>query len=148
MIFLLFNNCIKMYLIVCQIYFTLIIIYINACGNGFEEINCDSKCPYPMYGQGCQSVCSCNVRKCNHVNGCNQSSAGKNSLPLNIFYIIYLWTCFDMYFISLYNILYVYTIFSQYFLFNNSHRKATYHRVIFMEFNWFNVLFYFLYPLD
>ncbi|XP_052681386.1 multiple epidermal growth factor-like domains protein 10 [Crassostrea angulata] len=49
------------------------------CGKGFKEINCVSKCPYPMYGQGCQSVCSCNVTECDHVKGCIQSSGGTSN---------------------------------------------------------------------
>lgn len=39
--------------------------------------NCVTKCPYPTYGQDCQSKCYCNVTYCDHVSGCTETSGGK-----------------------------------------------------------------------
>lgn len=44
-----------------------------ACAKGFYGADCDIKCPYPWFGQACQSVCVCSVGYCDHVNGCTQS---------------------------------------------------------------------------
>lgn len=44
-----------------------------ACAKGFYGAECDIKCPYPAFGQACQSVCVCSVGYCDHVNGCTQS---------------------------------------------------------------------------
>lgn len=44
------------------------------CKKGFIGTNCDIKCPFPMYGQGCQSACSCTAIACDHINGCNGST--------------------------------------------------------------------------
>lgn len=43
-----------------------------ACAKGFPGTNCVIKCPYPAFGEACQSVCDCIVRDCDHVNGCTQ----------------------------------------------------------------------------
>lgn len=51
------------------------------CEIGFYGINCNIKCPYPTFGQGCQSVCNCNVTNCDYVNGCIQSSGGQIPYP-------------------------------------------------------------------
>lgn len=59
-----------------QIYMTMNIICID-CDKGYYGPNCDFKCPFPVYGYYCQSVCDCNVTYC--VNGCIQSSGGKIS---------------------------------------------------------------------
>lgn len=47
-----------------------------ACEIGFFGKNCNTKCIYPTFGQGCQSVCDCNVTNCDHVKGCVQSHGG------------------------------------------------------------------------
>lgn len=44
----------------------------KACEYGFWGINCNFKCPYPMYGKKCQYWCFCDVHNCHHVNGCIQ----------------------------------------------------------------------------
>lgn len=44
-----------------------------ACAKGFYGAECVIKCPYPAFGQACQSVCVCSVGYCDHVNGCTQS---------------------------------------------------------------------------
>ncbi|XP_052682257.1 uncharacterized protein LOC128162880 [Crassostrea angulata] len=44
------------------------------CDSGFRGNNCDAKCPYPTYGEDCQSECNCNITYCDHVNGCTVSS--------------------------------------------------------------------------
>lgn len=59
-----------------QNYMTMNIICID-CDKGYYGPNCDFKCPFPVYGYYCQSVCDCNVTYC--VNGCIQSSGGKIS---------------------------------------------------------------------
>lgn len=40
------------------------------CDDGFFGTNCASKCPYPKFGKGCHSSCTCDVQKCDHANGC------------------------------------------------------------------------------
>lgn len=52
------------------------IILFLACDRGFRGENCDTKCPYATYGDGCQSLCNCNITYCDHVNGCTVSSGG------------------------------------------------------------------------
>lgn len=54
----------------------LIIVYL-ACDNGFTGINCVTKCQYPTYGQGCQSLCDCYATVCDYVNGCIKASESK-----------------------------------------------------------------------
>lgn len=49
-----------------------------ACDKGFLGVNCNTRCPYPMYGIQCQSECNCNTTFCDHVNGCPESLEGKN----------------------------------------------------------------------
>lgn len=53
------------------IYKTINIIC-KACDKGYAGQDCDIKCPYPVYGYKCQSVCDCNSTYCDHVNGCIQ----------------------------------------------------------------------------
>lgn len=53
------------------------IIFYLACKNGFTGKNCVTKCQYPTYGKGCQSLCDCNESFCDHVNGCTQTSGSK-----------------------------------------------------------------------
>lgn len=43
----------------------------------FSGENCVTKCPYPTYGEDCQSECNCNVSYCDHVSGCTETSEGK-----------------------------------------------------------------------
>lgn len=47
------------------------------CENGFTGTNCVTKCQYPTYGKGCQSVCDCNATVCDSVNGCINASESK-----------------------------------------------------------------------
>uniref|UniRef100_A0A8W8M4S3 Uncharacterized protein n=1 Tax=Magallana gigas TaxID=29159 RepID=A0A8W8M4S3_MAGGI len=44
------------------------------CDRGFLGENCVTKCPYPTYGDSCQSECYCNVTYCDHVSGCTETS--------------------------------------------------------------------------
>lgn len=44
------------------------------CDRGFLGENCDTTCPYPTYGEYCQSECYCNVTSCDHVSGCTETS--------------------------------------------------------------------------
>ncbi|XP_052681384.1 uncharacterized protein LOC128162258 [Crassostrea angulata] len=44
------------------------------CDRGFLGENCVTKCPYPTYGEDCQSECNCNVSYCDHVSGCTETS--------------------------------------------------------------------------
>lgn len=48
-----------------------------ACDKGFFGVDCNAKCPYPMYGEKCRSFCACNSSNCHHVNGCIYSMKGK-----------------------------------------------------------------------
>lgn len=43
----------------------------------FSGENCVTKCPYPTYGENCQSECYCNVTSCDHVSGCTETSEGR-----------------------------------------------------------------------
>lgn len=38
---------------------------------GFEPL-C-KKCPFPSYGPGCQRICACENKTCNHITGCFES---------------------------------------------------------------------------
>lgn len=48
------------------------------CDKGFRGKNCNTKCPYPTYGEECQYICKCNITHCNHVSGCTEASEGFN----------------------------------------------------------------------
>lgn len=52
-----------------------IIIYL-ACANGYMGLRCGTKCPFPLYGHGCQLTCNCIDKDCDHVTGCIQPSRG------------------------------------------------------------------------
>lgn len=54
--------------------FLIVFNFCLVCPKGFIGTKCDIKCPLPMYGQGCQSVCNCTANVCHHVSGCRQSS--------------------------------------------------------------------------
>lgn len=45
-----------------------------ACAIGYTGANCDMKCPLPMYGKDCQSMCNCRANLCDHVIGCKRLS--------------------------------------------------------------------------
>lgn len=47
-------------------------IFCEACGKGYMGPNCETKCPYPLYGEVCQMSCNCIDKNCDPVNGCNQ----------------------------------------------------------------------------
>lgn len=38
--------------------------------------NCEIRCPFPSYGEGCQMICNCIEKDCDPANGCNNSSTG------------------------------------------------------------------------
>lgn len=38
--------------------------------------NCESECPFPSYGEGCQMICNCIEKVCDPANGCYNSSTG------------------------------------------------------------------------
>lgn len=40
------------------------------CLPGYFGKNCLTQCIYPSYGQRCQNTCDCNIKDCNHVDGC------------------------------------------------------------------------------
>lgn len=44
------------------------------CDTGYIGRNCDIKCPLPMYGQDCQSICNCRENAFDHVIGCRRST--------------------------------------------------------------------------
>lgn len=46
--------------------------FCQACGKGYTGLNCEIKCPYPLYGKGCQMRCDCIDEVCDPVNGCSQ----------------------------------------------------------------------------
>lgn len=58
------------------------------CDRGFRGKNCGTKCSYPTYGEGCQSLCNCNITYCDYVNGCTVSSGGtgRNEYNLSLSY--------------------------------------------------------------
>lgn len=41
---------------------------------GYTGPNCTTRCLYPEYGQGCQSVCKCTKKDCNYVYGCKNTT--------------------------------------------------------------------------
>ncbi|XP_061195998.1 cell death abnormality protein 1-like [Saccostrea echinata] len=45
----------------------------NVCLTGYQGDNCDIKCRYPNYGDGCQSICLCEKEHCYHDTGCKGS---------------------------------------------------------------------------
>lgn len=45
------------------------------CMPGYTGINCTKSCPYPTYGQGCQSFCDCNKDICDVSTGCEPNTA-------------------------------------------------------------------------
>lgn len=46
------------------------ICYHLECLPGYFGENCLSRCFYPSYGQNCRNTCDCNVKDCNHLDGC------------------------------------------------------------------------------
>lgn len=46
------------------------------CKKGYNGTNCETRCPYPSYGLGCQKQCNCIDKDCDHVSGCMQSAKG------------------------------------------------------------------------
>lgn len=44
------------------------------CEVGDTGPNCTTRCLYPAYGQGCQSVCKCTKKDCNYVYGCKNAT--------------------------------------------------------------------------
>lgn len=55
------------------------------CSIGFYGPDC-RKCPFPSYGDDCQSICGCPTTACNHVTGCFASKP-----EIGIFCIYYAW---------------------------------------------------------
>ncbi|XP_048770012.2 cell death abnormality protein 1-like [Ostrea edulis] len=43
------------------------------CSRGFYGPKCENYCPYPTYGQECQSLCNCIQQLCHPINGCKDS---------------------------------------------------------------------------
>lgn len=39
-------------------------------------LNCEIKCPFPLYGFHCQMICNCLDKLCDPVNGCKRSTTG------------------------------------------------------------------------
>lgn len=52
------------------IYYDYINFIYVACEVGDTGPNYTTRCLYPAYGQGCQSVCKCTKKDCNYVYGC------------------------------------------------------------------------------
>lgn len=48
-------------------------IYV-ACRMGDTGPNFTTRCLYPAYGQGCQSVCKCTKKDCSYVSGCKTTT--------------------------------------------------------------------------
>eukprot|EP00105_Crassostrea_gigas_P044454 XP_019928602.1 PREDICTED: uncharacterized protein LOC105342502 [Crassostrea gigas] len=44
------------------------------CDKGYMGPNCESECPFPSYGEGCQMICNCIEKVCDPANGCYNSS--------------------------------------------------------------------------
>lgn len=58
------------------------LIWINEeCQDGLFGPHCLEKCPYPSYGKECQSICNCDNKTCDPIQGC-----------LGTYDYIYLWT--------------------------------------------------------
>nr|XP_022294292.1 scavenger receptor class F member 1-like [Crassostrea virginica] len=45
------------------------------CSLGYTGNRCEIPCRYPGFGKGCQSDCNCTEKLCNHITGCNVTSA-------------------------------------------------------------------------
>lgn len=46
------------------------------CAKGYTGLSCEIKCPFPSYGNGCQSKCNCISKDCDPTNGCGHLSRG------------------------------------------------------------------------
>ncbi|XP_065929792.1 multiple epidermal growth factor-like domains protein 11 isoform X2 [Magallana gigas] len=44
------------------------------CDKGYMGPNCEIRCLFPSYGEGCQMICNCIEKDCDPANGCNNSS--------------------------------------------------------------------------
>lgn len=47
---------------------------VTECRAGYTGVGCYITCPYPLYGEYCQEVCSCSLMEfCDFVSGCLKS---------------------------------------------------------------------------
>lgn len=58
-----------------------LIALILACKWGYRGTNCETKCPFPLYGEDCQLTCDCIKKDCDHASGCKGISI-KNTVLL------------------------------------------------------------------
>lgn len=56
---------------------------------GYRGPDCELRCPFPSYGEGCQMLCYCIGKMCDPVNGCNITSSG----ILHVFSIAFFLVC-------------------------------------------------------
>lgn len=48
--------------------------FFSECNPGYTSVDCTMKCPFPLYGENCQNICSCSpVELCDFVSGCLKS---------------------------------------------------------------------------
>lgn len=47
-----------------------------ACNIGYHGQQCESQCPYPLYGNHCQMVCMCKENDCHYAHGCYNTNQG------------------------------------------------------------------------
>lgn len=52
-----------------------LILYIE-CMPGYTGPNCETRCPYPTYGNRCQGYCNCSTDMCAESTGCRSLTTG------------------------------------------------------------------------
>ncbi|XP_048768880.2 multiple epidermal growth factor-like domains protein 10 [Ostrea edulis] len=51
------------------------------CSVGFIGYQCKQPCPFPSFGEGCQSVCKCSQNLCSVSTGCQEPSGNVTAEP-------------------------------------------------------------------
>ncbi|XP_048767865.1 multiple epidermal growth factor-like domains protein 11 [Ostrea edulis] len=49
------------------------------CEVGYYGGNCTEPCPFPSFGEDCQSFCNCSEDQCNHEKGCSKGETSIQS---------------------------------------------------------------------
>lgn len=69
------------------------------------------KCPFPSYGNDCQSICSCSNESCNHVTGCSSLM-----LETGIFAYLLLWLLMHILIVKFVNVKWDFCIWFSFYL--------------------------------